>query len=98
MADKFKKDRDLAPAMRDLLQELYRIFGWQTRLAAPVIRRYVKWAMGREEARLAAGLTKEPATFYEHNELAARQTVRPVTVPAPVDEPVGVVEHRPLTA
>jgi hypothetical protein len=98
MADKFKQDRHLAPAMRELLQELYKTFGWQTRLAAPVIGRYVKWAMGREEARLAAGLTMEPATFYEHNEIAARQTLRPATVPAPAGEPAGVVEHRPLTA
>jgi hypothetical protein len=98
MADKYKQDRHLAPAMRELLRELYKTFGWQTRLAAPVIGRYVKWAMGREEARLAAGLNMEPATFYEHNEIAARQTLRPATVPALAGEPVGVVEHRPLTA
>jgi hypothetical protein len=79
------------------LQELYRTFGWQTRLAAPVVGRYVEWAMGREEARLA-GLTLEPATFYEHNELAARQTSRPPTVPAPAGEALGVVKGRPVTA
>ncbi len=66
------------PAMRakmlGVLKDLYREFGWKARLAGLVGGRYVHAKMRKEEARLAAGWTYEPPTFYEQNDAAARTT------------------------
>jgi radical SAM superfamily enzyme YgiQ (UPF0313 family) len=55
----------LAAKLRLLLQQLYQTFGWQTRLYAPTVGRYIHFAMHREEKRLALGWSPEPATFCE---------------------------------
>jgi len=53
--------------MESLLKDLYKTFGLLTRIAAPVIGRYVYYTIKREEQRLARGWTYEPGTFYEKN-------------------------------
>jgi hypothetical protein len=68
------------PALRDkmgrLLKDLYRAFGWKTRLAGAVGGLYLSWSSRREARRLARGWTYEPPTFYEVNEAAAAQPHR----------------------
>jgi radical SAM superfamily enzyme YgiQ (UPF0313 family) len=60
-----KSNPALAAKLRLLLQQLYQTFGWQTRLYAPTVGRYIHFAMHREEKQLARGWTPEPATFCE---------------------------------
>ena len=48
-----------------MLRELYAACGMKARLAAPLIGRYVMRKLREEDARLRAGWTYEPPTFYE---------------------------------
>ena len=64
--------------MDGVLKELYREFGWKSRLAAAVGGPYVHRCVRREERRLAKGWTYEPPTFYEHNRAAAELRGTPV--------------------
>ncbi|MDG2222175.1 MAG: cobalamin-dependent protein [Rubripirellula sp.] len=50
-----------------ILADLYREFGWKSRVSAAVGGRYVLRKMRQEEHRLANGWTYEPPTFYEKN-------------------------------
>ena len=63
------------PAMRakmsQLLHDLYREFGWQSRLAAALGGPYLLWKIRQEEERLGRGWTYEPPTFYEKNDRVA---------------------------
>ncbi len=60
------------PALRARLlglgDALVREFGLTTRLAAPLVGRYVLRSMSREDERLRSGWTYEPTTFYESNQ------------------------------
>jgi hypothetical protein len=60
------------PAMREkisqVLEDVYQEFGIKARLAAPLIGRYLRFMIGREERRLRRGWTYEPPTFYETNQ------------------------------
>ena len=58
------------------LKELYRTFGWKSRLAAPIIGRFLYSAIKREDRRLREGWTYEPPTFYKTNKVAAAVTTR----------------------
>jgi hypothetical protein len=49
----------------NILKDLYVEFGLKSRLAAPLVGRYVRWMMGREERRIRRGWTFEPPTFCE---------------------------------
>ena len=51
----------------ELLKELVKTFGWRARLAAPVLGRYAFRKLTQETARLEAGQTYEPPTYYERN-------------------------------
>ncbi|HOI73233.1 MAG TPA: cobalamin-dependent protein [Syntrophales bacterium] len=53
-----------------LLGDLYEMFGWATRLIAPVVGRYAHFMLKKEEARLAVGWTCEPRCFCEKNPAA----------------------------
>lgn len=46
-----------------LLKDLYRTFGWKTRIIAPPIGMYVYWSIKREDRKLARGWTYEPETY-----------------------------------
>jgi len=50
-----------------LLKDIYAEFGRLTGCIAPLIGRFAYFTLKREEARLATGMTYEPATFYEKN-------------------------------
>ncbi|MBI5559368.1 MAG: hypothetical protein HY885_17220, partial [Deltaproteobacteria bacterium] len=84
----------LAAKLRLLLQQLYRSFGWQTRLYAPTVGRYIHFAMQREEKRLVQGWSPEPATFCEKK--AARQTGIAVQATAAREQGVEQLVEPPL--
>ncbi len=54
--------------MSRILRDLYREFGWKSRLYGMLAPWYVLPKIRREEKRLAEGWTYEPPTFYERNE------------------------------
>ena len=60
----------LAGKMDALLQDIYATFGLATRIITPLIGRFAYWSLRKEEARLAGGLTYEPACAYEKNPAA----------------------------
>jgi len=51
----------------ELLRELHTEFGWRSRLAAPLVGRYLYHLLQRQERMLEEGWTYEPPTFYETN-------------------------------
>ncbi len=53
-----------------LLGDIYAAFGWKTRLLAPLIGRYAYSRLKKEEQRLAAGFSYEPASFCDKNAAA----------------------------
>lgn len=73
------------PALRKridgVLAEVYAACGVKARLAAPVVGRYLLGRIRAEAARLAAGWTYEPPTFYEHKPSNAAAPAR-VAAPA----------------
>lgn len=97
MKQYYRDSRPMFGRMKTLLADLYREFGWKTRLAAPVIGLIVYLRLLHEERRLAKGWHYEPATFYDHNPAAAAlckptqascvpggfQTVPPLSAPQP---------------
>lgn len=54
------------------LRDIYREFGFKSRLAAPVIGRIALYLLNRENKRLEGGRTYEPPTFYETSARAVR--------------------------
>jgi hypothetical protein len=66
----YRHDKVLHLQLEDLLRDIYTTLGWQPRLVAPVVGRYIYWTMKREEKRVAAGWTIEPKTFFEKNQAA----------------------------
>jgi radical SAM superfamily enzyme YgiQ (UPF0313 family) len=66
----YRGDDRMMKKMESLLKGLYNTFGLLTRIAAPVIGRYVYHTIKREERRLARGWTYEPDSFYEKNAAA----------------------------
>ncbi len=64
----YRKNPPMRAKMSQLLDDLYREFGWKSRLAAAFGGPYVLWNTRQEEKRLARGWVYEPPTFYERNE------------------------------
>ena len=79
MRKKYRNDRLLAPQLSALLNDIYREFGWKTRLIAPVVGRYLLVTIKLEERRLAKGWTLEPECFYEQNRAALKLDEKPQT-------------------
>jgi radical SAM superfamily enzyme YgiQ (UPF0313 family) len=63
----YRKNPAMRAKMSSVLRELYREFGFKSRLFAAVGGRWVLGKVRKEEKRLAAGWTYEPPTFYEKN-------------------------------
>jgi hypothetical protein len=53
-----------------LLIDLYRTFGWKTKIMAPVTGRYILTKLKQEKKRLTQGWTYEPRSFHEKNAAA----------------------------
>ncbi|MBF0551450.1 MAG: cobalamin-dependent protein [Deltaproteobacteria bacterium] len=66
----YRDDPRLAKEMAALLKDIYKTFGWKTRIMAPVVGIHLYSTLQKEEARLATGWTYEPTTFYEKNAAA----------------------------
>lgn len=65
--------RDTPPMfqkMQGLLSDIYREFGWKTRIVAPLIGLFAYLQLLKEEQRLTKGWHYEPTTFYEKNPAA----------------------------
>jgi radical SAM superfamily enzyme YgiQ (UPF0313 family) len=66
----YRNDRRMADRADRLLKDLYAAFGLMPRVLAPIAGRYAYFLMKREDAKLAAGWTYEPACFCEKNKAA----------------------------
>jgi radical SAM superfamily enzyme YgiQ (UPF0313 family) len=85
MKKRFRTNKPMAAKMNSLLQEIYKTFGWKTRIIAPLAGIYVYAALKKEERRLANGWTYEPDCFCEKNVAAlALENASP-----PYSEPVS---------
>ncbi|MCH7873473.1 MAG: hypothetical protein IID33_17380, partial [Planctomycetes bacterium] len=67
----FRSNTALAARISATLEDLYREFGLKARLAAPLVGRYLRFAIAREERRLRRGWTYEPPLFRDVNTYAA---------------------------
>jgi len=63
----YKSNKYMYDKMDSILQDIYKEFGWKTRLIAPLIGRVIYFTTKMEEKRLAKGWTYEPATSYKKN-------------------------------
>jgi len=70
MRKAYRNNEAIAKKMASLLEQLYREFGWITRLIAPLVGSFAYLTLKREEERLAEGWTLEPRCFYEKNPAA----------------------------
>jgi radical SAM superfamily enzyme YgiQ (UPF0313 family) len=66
----FRKTPHLRAKANSVLRDIYAVFGWRSRIIAPMLGRFVYIAMRREARRLARGWTYEPRTSYERNRSA----------------------------
>jgi radical SAM superfamily enzyme YgiQ (UPF0313 family) len=76
----YRNDKALYQQMNDLLHDIYSTLGLQPRLVAPVVGRYIYWAMKREEKQLKSGWTLEPETFFEKNQAALTREAKHKTI------------------
>jgi len=63
----YRDDKRMHDKIGALLRDIYREFGWKTRIVAPVLGRFAHYAMKKEQKRLVAGFSYEPRAFYEKN-------------------------------
>ncbi|MDY6792645.1 MAG: cobalamin-dependent protein [Thermodesulfobacteriota bacterium] len=70
MKKRLGRNRAVHHQLKILLKDLYREFGWKTRVMAPLIGIFCLAAMINEERRLTKGRAHEPDTFYEKNDAA----------------------------
>ena len=64
----YRKNPPMRAKMSRILDDLYREFGWKSRVSAACGGPYVLRKTRQEEKRLAQGWVYEPPTFYERNE------------------------------
>jgi hypothetical protein len=66
----YSQDGRMEKKLDSLVKDLYKTFGWTTRITAPLIGRYLYLTLKKEEERLARCWTYEPVSFYQKNEAA----------------------------
>jgi radical SAM superfamily enzyme YgiQ (UPF0313 family) len=66
----YQDDGRMSEKINDLLKDIYRTFGWKTRIITPVIGRYALAKLKGEEKRLKEGWDYEPSSFIEKNDAA----------------------------
>jgi len=69
----YRRDGLMSKKIISLLQDLYKEFGWKTRIMASLLGRGLYFAMKREAKKLANGRVYEPSTFYEKNAKALKE-------------------------
>jgi hypothetical protein len=67
----FRRDPELSAKIAPILEDTYREFGLKSRLAAPVVGRYLYLMIKHEDRRLRRGWTYEPPTLCETSWMAA---------------------------
>ncbi len=70
----YRADAAQFEKISQVLNDLHREFGLKSRLAAPIIGRFLYSRIKREDRRLRSGWTYEPPTFRETNKIAAAAT------------------------
>jgi radical SAM superfamily enzyme YgiQ (UPF0313 family) len=70
MKRRYRANQRMAEKMNSLLHNIYKTFGWKTRIISPLAGIYVYAALKKEEKRLAKGFTYEPDPIYEKNAAA----------------------------
>jgi len=65
---RYRQDPHRRSLISEILDELHGEFGWKSRVAAPIVGRYLYYTLRREEQRLENGWTYEPPTCYETNQ------------------------------
>jgi hypothetical protein len=93
----YRRNGRMHKKMDRLLKDIYRTFGWRTRLAAPLIGVYAYNRLLREEKRLEAGWSYEPATFYENNPAARAMEKHSSPVPFR-SKAAKAAKHSPVPA
>jgi radical SAM superfamily enzyme YgiQ (UPF0313 family) len=83
----------ISAKLLELLRQLYKAFGWKTRFIAPLVGRYVSFAMHREEKRLAHGWAPEPSAFCEKKPARLVGTIDQAVL---TREPVKKLAEHPL--
>ena len=63
----YRDDHRMHGMIGSLLSDLYKEFGWKTRIIAPLLGIFAHTAIKKEQQRLADGWTYEPEIFYEKN-------------------------------
>ncbi|MCU0575421.1 MAG: cobalamin-dependent protein [Desulfobacterota bacterium] len=63
----YRNDPRMHAMIGSILADIYREFGWKTRIIAPLLGIIVVSAIRREQRRLATGWSYEPPVFYEKN-------------------------------
>jgi radical SAM superfamily enzyme YgiQ (UPF0313 family) len=83
MKKSYRKNKKMKKKMDHLLKDIYREFGWKTKIIAPLVGVWVHISLKMEEKRLANGWTYEPPSFYEKNKaaLALKDTKTSRTLP-----------------
>ncbi|MEI8172115.1 MAG: cobalamin-dependent protein [Deltaproteobacteria bacterium] len=66
----YRGNARMSEKMNALLKDIYRTFGWKTRILTPVIGLYALAKLKREEKRLKAGWVYEPCSFIQKNSAA----------------------------
>ncbi len=66
----YRGQEEMHTKMDRLLQDIYREFGWITRLIAPAIGAFLYRTLLKEASRLATGWSYEPQSHYEQNAAA----------------------------
>ena len=83
----YRDDQRMHDMIGSLLSDIYKEFGWKTRIIAPLLGIYAHTTIRREQKRLADGWTYEPSIFYEKNakalELEALAKARNKPYPIP---------------
>jgi radical SAM superfamily enzyme YgiQ (UPF0313 family) len=83
----YKDDQRMHDMISSLLSDIYKEFGWKTRIIAPLLGIFAHASIKREQQRLADGWTYEPKIFYEKNikalELEALAKARSKPEPIP---------------
>ena len=62
---RFRDNPELTAKISGVLKEIHREFGVKSKLVAPLVGRYLRIKLSREDRRLRKGWTYEPPTFYE---------------------------------
>ncbi|HHO74876.1 MAG TPA: B12-binding domain-containing radical SAM protein [Deltaproteobacteria bacterium] len=93
----YQDDERMYEKIGSILRDIYREFGWKTRMIAPVLGVYAYVSMRREQKRLDAGWTYEPPMFYEKNVHALALAESRRTLPSKkASVPQGSLADTPL--